>query len=136
MVKAYGTEMSHCASCEGYWLSPSLLRKLVEEALTMKLTPEELAVAHNWCNTSAMPAQEKRGCPDCHATMLTENYGQSSGVFIDRCPNSCGFWFDRDELDKVVIYNAYIQKGLFREHDNVFQKIARFLLNLIDKKEK
>jgi len=44
--------------------------------------------------------ENKIKCPYCGVLM---DKIDKSGVIIDKCPNDCGVWLDRGELDKIVM---------------------------------
>lgn len=44
-----------------------------------------------------------RPCPVCGRFMNRMNYARISGVIIDACRED-GFWFDQDELRKIVVF--------------------------------
>jgi Zn-finger nucleic acid-binding protein len=41
-------------------------------------------------------------CPKCNKLLEECDYADS-GVILDRCPDKCGFWLDKEELGKLQI---------------------------------
>lgn len=98
-----------CAECMGLWIAHETLEHIYRDAPkgVAPVRVEEIAVA----DPSA--AAERVGpraaayipCPVCGKMMNPTNYARRSGVIIDICREH-GTWFDADELNKILAFNA------------------------------
>ena len=98
-----GVEIEVCPSCSGAFLDHDELGKIVQ-ARQVKFDPQELQAIANATPTTGLPVQELDRqviCPKCSQTMKPINYGNDSGIIIDRCVTCSGFWLDRSELERV-----------------------------------
>ena len=100
-----GVEIDRCDQCNGTWVDDGEIVKIVEtkeEKFDEKLVRETLALGFTGVPTEELQTLVR--CPKCQAGMVPINYGYSSGVILDRCPEGHGLWFDGGELEKVQIF--------------------------------
>lgn len=100
-----------CTKCGGLWLGESTFRALTERreqnaapALLAARTPPPAAArdpSEDLTKVVYLP------CPVCRQRMNRRNFARSSGVILDWCRGH-GFWFDADELERIL---AFIQRG-------------------------
>lgn len=91
-----GVPIARCIRCGGAWLDEGRLRQLL--LLPPPREPRPLPALRP-------PDRTRRHvrCPKCGGTMVRFEYGDDSGVEIDRCTGH-GMWFDRGELEHVERY--------------------------------
>lgn len=57
-------------------------------------------------------------CPNCNVTLVMAD---RSGIEIDYCPDCCGIWLDRGELDKIIERstqrNSTQQRNMYQSKD-------------------
>ena len=98
-----GLEIEVCPSCSGAFLDHDELGKIVQ-IRQVKFDAQQRQTIANAKPTMGLPAHEldrKVICPKCSQTIKPINYGNDSGIIIDRCVACNGFWLDRSELEKV-----------------------------------
>jgi len=117
-----GVEIDFCPQCEGIWLDkneiylftrvPTYLKAKIEEAIQSKKESIRLS-----------PALSK---PMVELPIL------DGEIRIDYCPESEGFWLDKDEINKLpaIKTNIRIDKGIFRDSKSGLPKTLLVLPNL------
>ena len=99
-VRFGGADMYMCATCNGLWVDPETLQRLVSE----RMKPAPMIATGI---TPPAPARVKLDtvhyapCPVCKNLMNRVNFAHASGVIVDVCTNH-GTWFDEDELRRVL----------------------------------
>jgi Zn-finger nucleic acid-binding protein len=88
-------EIDHCLECGGIWLDSGELESLLENP---QKAEEFIAKA----GEAGKSQKTKRKCPICSKRMLEIAVGSDRLVYIDRCPDNHGLWFDRGELEDVI----------------------------------
>ena len=119
IVELEGVEVDRCARCEGVWLDEGEL-EIVSRCDTqdplMRVQREGEAYAEPAFRkpSAASPitatadggagarTRAKRRCPRCSARMREVVMGSDRPVYVDRCPQGHGLWFDRDELGQLL----------------------------------
>jgi len=89
-------EIDHCLECGGVWLDAGELEMLLD---TPGRVPELLRAALE-------PTQEAgRGlrCPICGRIMKKFRAGSDQSVEIDLCAADHGLWFERGELEQLIV---------------------------------
>lgn len=92
-----------CLACGGIWMARAAFEALAKahEARDVFLgSPQGVAPG---APVPAPSAVRYRPCPVCGKLMNRMNYARISGVIIDACRED-GFWFDPDELRRVVVF--------------------------------
>lgn len=98
------TVLRECEKCEGVWTDISTFQLICEDR------EKQSAVVSKLDEISGHPKREKvqyLPCPECTHLMNRSNFARVSGVIIDTCKEH-GFWFDADELPKII---QFIRSG-------------------------
>ena len=95
--------LTECSSCAGLWLDEPAFEQAVRTGDAQALAP--------WLGKDAPVAQpldpvRYLPCPVCSQLMHRKNFG-GSGVILDWCKGH-GYWFDAQELEKVM---AFVKAG-------------------------
>jgi Zn-finger nucleic acid-binding protein len=97
-------EVGVCPDCKGEWLAAGELETVAEHHQE-KFTPEEIAsldAVNKEIFTTAECEHDQLRCPECaNVEMKHFNYGETSGLILDKCPECGGIWTDKGELEKV-----------------------------------
>lgn len=117
-----------CASCSGLWLHKGELEAILEahRRAGQKDDPrEESGLA------AYRVADERRerafSCPACGTEMERREYGMTSQVLVDTCPQGCGIWLDKGELAALEgFYDA--EKADANDEGSWYAGLARLLL--------
>jgi uncharacterized protein len=93
-----------CPNCKGEWLDAGELQKIVQHHDEV-FSPEEIA-SLDAVNKQIFAAEkddhDELNCPHCEGVRMEHfNYGDTSGIILDKCPNCGGIWTDKEELTKV-----------------------------------
>jgi Zn-finger nucleic acid-binding protein len=103
------TPLDECDACGGVWLEAAVFEKLIksrdEQATVLSGNGPYLEIDAYSQHTLEKPRYLP--CPDCSQLMNRKNFGDTSGVIIDVCRQH-GFWFDRDELGRII---QFVMKG-------------------------
>ena len=87
-----GFEVDSCLDCRGIWLDSGELEVLLDNKM-----PERLL------NIDGPTIRSRRRCPVCSKKMNTAKVGTTKVSEIDTCPIGHGLWFDRGELETIVL---------------------------------
>ena len=87
-------EVDHCPACRGTWLDKGELGLLLQ-------TKEENRLIASF-QTCSPVGEKKRKCPICLKSMEKISCGTDSKLYIDRCVNHHGLWFDLGELEEII----------------------------------
>jgi Zn-finger nucleic acid-binding protein len=99
-VRFGGADMYTCDSCNGLWVDPDTLQRLVAER--MKPNPMlGTGIAAPPTSHVKLETVQYAPCPVCNSLMNRVNFAHASGVIVDVCTNH-GTWFDSDELRRVL----------------------------------
>lgn len=90
-------EIDHCVDCGGIWLDAGELELLIGEPGRSQVLLESFRryEAHT---------EKPRRCPICDKKMhkiLVAREGPD--LLIDKCRSNDGLWFDRGELDEILV---------------------------------
>jgi Zn-finger nucleic acid-binding protein len=140
-----GTEkiaILECGRCAGFWLGHDAFRILIERAQQEVLpagtyleNPREVAAKFGLPAGRVAPEVRAgrsfyRPCPVCEEMMNRRNYGGTSGVIIDLCPEH-GIWFDADELARILTWvraggaeKSKREKDLSPAEEELFARMA------------
>lgn len=98
--EAMGTRLlERCPNCRGIWLSRDLLLEILEQ-VGHKVEGDVAAVeqdGHAEIGNTFAPSRVLRSCPECRKEMDNFKF-ESTGVWIDGCPDGHGIWLDNGEL--------------------------------------
>lgn len=93
--------IERCAQCQGLFFDPGELDALVRETVQGVYSIDPLRLAALRENAPAEPERiQYRPCPVCHKLMNRQNFGERSGIIIDRCREH-GVFLDAGELQRV-----------------------------------
>jgi len=120
---------TECSSCAGIWLDcdsfQEVIEKREESSLGKIFSKKKIESAEN----DDHPVRYLP-CPTCGEFMHRKNFGGCSGVVIDWCKHH-GFWFDTDELEKVIsfISSGGMQKARRLQIENEKAELKRLKEN-------
>ena len=102
-VDYQGVHIETCPACGGDWLDSGELKSIVEARNTRFDEKECLAVAQAAKITGVKLNKLNRHltCPKCGGTTNPVNYGDDTGIIIDKCAQCHGIWLERGELEKI-----------------------------------
>ncbi len=91
-------EIDHCVSCAGIWLDAGELELLIED------TQKAAALLASF-QVSKDAKEKPRPCPICDKKMHKILVPSSDRpLLIDKCRRYHGLWFDRGELDDILVH--------------------------------
>ncbi|HET7625629.1 MAG TPA: zf-TFIIB domain-containing protein [Verrucomicrobiae bacterium] len=103
-VEYDGQIVEVCPDCKGEWLHAGELLKLVEHHNEV-FTPEEinsLDALNKEIFTAEKDDYDELDCPLCGDVRMEHfNYGDTSGIILNKCPECGGIWADKNELQKI-----------------------------------
>lgn len=84
-----------CGNCGGTWI-------LAKELARLSATVDEVETS----SSTECLADSKTGlCPDGHGIMLRAKIDLDNPFYLERCSHCGGVWFDRGELEQVLVNN-------------------------------
>jgi Zn-finger nucleic acid-binding protein len=98
---------TECTQCGGIWLDSQSFERVMEDkdsSALGKIVPKAGGQKGREVERQKVAYVP---CPVCRNLMHRKNFAGCSGVVIDWCKGH-GFWFDTDELEKVI---AFIHSG-------------------------
>lgn len=95
-----GGHFTECGGCGGIWLDAKHFQRILEEKDTTSVGGI-LARSRRATRDDLTAKVRYIPCPVCGNLMNRKNFAGCSGVIIDWCLGH-GFWFDGDELEKVI----------------------------------
>ena len=100
-----GVTIDRCGICGGTWLDEGELDTIVEtrEKTFSSRMVVKLKVLAEWKVLHGETESDRR-CPRCTTPMRTANYQEVPGLQIEKCAKNCGVWLDRNELEKIQVY--------------------------------
>ena len=103
-VHPSGETLRRCQACYGVWLAEDGLTKLLRWA--EHSPPDGTAESEPLTQVAADMARQKYRaplrCPICEGELIAEEWGGSSYVLVDICPDGCGTWLDDLELRRLI----------------------------------
>ena len=102
-VDYQGVHIETCPACGGDWLDAGELESIVRARKARFNEAECLAIAQAAKITGVKLATLNRHltCPSCGGTTHPVNYGDDSGIIIDKCAQCGGVWLERGEIEKI-----------------------------------
>lgn len=91
--------LERCPKCRGIWLSRAQLLEILNQ-VSHKVEGDLATVeqdGHAEIGNTFAPSRVLRACPECKREMDNFKF-ESTGVWIDGCPDSHGIWLDNGEL--------------------------------------
>ena len=99
-----GVQSEVCSNCKGEWLHAGELQKIVQHHDEV-FSHEEIAsldAVNKQIFTAEKDDHDELNCPHCEGVRMEHfNYGDTSGIILDKCPKCGGIWTDNEELTKV-----------------------------------
>jgi hypothetical protein len=102
-IEYEGVHIQTCPACGGDWLDAGELANIVR-ARKMRFDENEclaMAQAAKISHIKLDTLDRHLVCPKCGGTTHPVNYGDDSGLIIDKCAQCGGVWLEKDELDKI-----------------------------------
>ncbi len=134
-----GGKVHACSECKGVWVS------FDDEKQVLRVKPEVFSVDElNRLRKIYKPLGrieevKLRACPVCRELMYRRNWGEHSGVIVDRCEKH-GVWYDQGELEKIREYIKLggleyeklrmTEKGLDELHSKLLKEATRLDLKI------
>ena len=109
-------EIDFCASCEGIWLDSGELELLLE-------SEQERERLLKSFKEDKLTKEKSYSCPICGKRMKKVLVGDKVEVLIDKCKKDHGLWFDKGELNSVVVNSS----------ENKENKIINLLKQMFEK---
>jgi Zn-finger nucleic acid-binding protein len=93
-------QLDECPVCQGLWVDGPTFERLCADR---ERQAPVLAAQHAGGGDAPKQVETIRyvPCPECGKLMNRTNFAHSSGVIIDTCKQH-GYWFDADELRRVI----------------------------------
>lgn len=106
-------ETDFCPSCEGMFLHKGELERAEESRKNnytdeVKAQPDVIAGAYEMAKQESRPLIK---CPHCFTEMERREYGYTSQIMIDDCPNCGGMWLNKNELRDLEIFFERARRG-------------------------
>ena len=98
-----GVHVEVCPGCGGDFLSADELEHIMQ-ARENRFTEQECIAAAQAAKITETPQKSINRvlkCPECGQPTHAVNYGDDSGIIIDKCSGCGGVWADKGELDKL-----------------------------------
>lgn len=92
-------EIDYCSHCGGIWLDSGELELMME-------TKKEVEYLDSLFRQNLKSKEKSIGCPICSKKMNKVSVGKNGEVLIDKCPRNHGLWFDKGELEKVLLLGS------------------------------
>jgi Zn-finger nucleic acid-binding protein len=124
------TLLDECGSCGGVWLEAGAFEKLIknrdQQTTVLSHGGAYLELEAYSKRTSALETPRYLPCPDCGQLMNRKNFANSSGVIVDVCKPH-GFWFDRDELGRIIqfVNSGGLDESRRRELENLERQMRQ-----------
>jgi Zn-finger nucleic acid-binding protein len=106
-------ETDFCPKCEGMFLQKGELERAEESRKNnysdeVKAQPDVIAGAYEMAKQESRPLIK---CPNCFNEMERREYGYTSQIMIDDCPNCGGIWLNKNELRDLEIFFERARRG-------------------------
>ena len=100
-----GVPINICDGCNSVWVGQKGLT-LITQRREKEIDAQVLEGIDKRPGVKFLPqferdSERKLACPVCDKDMELANYGYSSGILIDRCPEGCGVFLDDQELEAI-----------------------------------
>ena len=92
-----GVEIDYCTNCGGIWLDTGELELLLNDPGKAKILLDSFRI-------DSSSTERLKKCPICDKKMQKIVVGSSKPVLlIDKCRRGDGLWFDKGELQDIVV---------------------------------
>ncbi len=92
-------EIDYCTHCSGLWLDAGELELMIE-------TDQEREYLNTLFKEDLKNKEKSYRCPICSKNMIKVSAGNKGEVLIDKCPKNHGLWFDKGELENVLLLGS------------------------------
>jgi len=98
-----GVHIATCPSCGGDWLDAGELGAIVKARKGRFDQAEclKMAQAAKITGVKLRTLDRHLTCPSCGGTTHPVNYGDDSGIIIDKCGQCGGVWLDKGEIENI-----------------------------------
>ena len=98
-----GVMIDRCERCGGVWLDAGEADDLVKKTHSPReaLKKKKLELLRQWKVAAVNPREVDRACLRCERNLVRVNYKDIPGLQVDKCPDDCGIYLDKGELEKV-----------------------------------
>ena len=98
-----GVHIDTCPACGGDWLDAGELGNILQSRQGRFTQQECVAVAQaaTITGTKLTTLNRHLTCPKCGQTTHPVNYGDDSGLILDKCAGCGGVWIEGGELEKI-----------------------------------
>jgi uncharacterized protein len=125
-----GVQIEVCPDCKGEWLQAGELEKIAEHH-EEEFTESEIASldgVNKEIFTKTETEHDELHCPECEDVEMKHfNYGDTSGLILDKCPDCGGIWTDRGQLEKVEElvdgWKSYLEQDT-EKYGSILDKVA------------
>lgn len=100
-IRYENVPVEQCLGCKGVWLDQNKIWPIISGHHDHFTVKEEVSAIQQ--KGKDVPKDHSLKCPKCRQPLQTFQYAVNSGVYLDRCPQKCGFWLDPGELNEVRI---------------------------------
>jgi uncharacterized protein len=101
-----GIEVDQCPTCAGMWLDDGELEAIQKK--TGHDYKKQLSELPNDVGASITVVEQlDQGpitCPKCNVEMSSREYAYCSQIIVDTCPEGCGVWLDRGEIQALEVF--------------------------------
>ena len=106
-------EIDFCDTCEGIWLDAGEIELLLNDSPGKDNVFSSL--------TSIANVKEKKiRCPLCNKKMDKVKIDAGDLVIIDKCKLNEGYWFDKNELQKILSVNLDVDNPVIKQIQEMF----------------
>jgi Zn-finger nucleic acid-binding protein len=98
-----GVHIETCPACGGDWLDAGELQNILD-ARDKRFDQNEcraIAQATKISHLKLDTLNRHLTCPNCGAVTHPINYGDDSGIIIDKCASCGGVWLEKGEIEKI-----------------------------------
>ena len=106
-------EIDYCDNCGGIWLDSGEIELLLNDSPTKDKIFSSLKL-------SAILKEKKIKCPFCRKKMDKVKIEAGDIVIIDKCKLNEGFWFDKNELQKILSGNLDADNPVIKQIQEMF----------------
>lgn len=98
-----GVHIEICPKCGGDWMGAEQLENILKARETRFTEKECIAAAQaaKIAETAQRTIDRQLTCPQCAKPMRAINYGDDTGIVVNKCTGCGGIWMDKGELDKI-----------------------------------
>ena len=101
----HGITLDICAACQGTWFDDGELTQYLESRIEEEgdVPDDKIRLERKRTDPKTLD-ENKRICPHCKVEMNKTNYGYSSNIIVDVCPDCSGLFADNEESLALAVY--------------------------------